>query len=131
MPQGGTLTIETANTAVEEGDSERQNVPPEPCVMLAVRDNGVGMSAEVKARIFDPFFTTKEVGRGTGLGLATVYGIVKQSGGHIRVFSEPNCGTTFRICLPCAAGEPEIAAPTAAPRGAIPPGFGDHPRGRG
>jgi CheY-like chemotaxis protein len=117
MPNGGTLTIETADVFLDEPyATSHVGVKVGPHVLLAVADSGVGMTADVKARIFEPFFTTKERGKGTGLGLSTVLGIVEQSGGSIAVSSEPDHGATFRIYFPCTDEDPDSMQLATSPR---------------
>ena len=114
MPEGGKLTIETGNVEFDVDDAAEAQVEPGQYVMLAVSDTGTGMSEEVMAKAFDPFFTTKAVGKGTGLGLSQVFGFVRQSGGHVRVYSELGHGTTFKIYLPRFWGEATPVLPKAA-----------------
>jgi signal transduction histidine kinase/ActR/RegA family two-component response regulator len=122
MPNGGKLTLETANVSFDAESVERYpELKPGDYVMLAITDTGIGMSEAVRVRVFEPFFSTKAVGEGTGLGLSTCYGIIKQSGGHISVYSEPGRGTTFKIYLSQFESQPK----TPVRRSASP----DLPRG--
>jgi CheY-like chemotaxis protein len=123
MPAGGKLTIETGNVHLDEDYAvHNAEVTPGDYVMLAVTDTGKGMPAAVLEHAFEPFFTTKEVGKGSGLGLSMIYGFAKQSGGHVKIYSEVDHGTTVRLYLPRQTAAIEVAAPAAAMQH-------DHPRG--
>ena len=121
MPDGGELTIETANTHVDDDFAREFQIAAGQYVLVAVTDTGTGMTAEVISQAFDPFFTTKKVGAGTGLGLSQVFGFVRQSGGHVKIYSELGVGTTVKIYLPRYLGKDAVApvktAPASAPRG--------------
>jgi len=116
MPEGGRLTIETQNAHLDARYVAGQpGVGAGQYVLVAVTDSGSGMAAEVIAKAFDPFFTTKEVGKGTGLGLSQVYGFVKQSGGHVKIYSEPGDGTTVKVYLPRLSGAADSAVEIVSP----------------
>lgn len=115
MPDGGRLTIETANAHLDDSYAREHDVAAGQYVLVAVTDSGEGMTPEVLSRAFDPFFTTKAVGKGTGLGLSQVFGFIRQSGGHVKIYSEVGVGTTVKIYLPRLFG-PAEAPPGAAPR---------------
>jgi two-component system cell cycle sensor histidine kinase/response regulator CckA len=122
MPEGGTLTIGTVNKTLSEADALSHDLPQGRYVMMEVHDTGFGMDAEVRAHIFEPFFTTKTTGKGTGLGLATVLGIVEQSGGVIHCESQMGGGTTFKVFLPATAEPVDNVAHAAGGSTSIPKG---------
>ena len=117
MPSGGKLVIETANVDLEESASKNVGIQPGEYVMLAVSDTGIGMDPQTRSRLFEPFFTTKPPGKGSGLGLATVYGAIKQSDGQVTVYSQPSCGTIFEIYLPRVSEAATPAPRPHSPRG--------------
>ncbi|MBL8629038.1 MAG: response regulator [Rhodospirillaceae bacterium] len=121
MPRGGKLTLETSNTDLDESYAKQADIAPGQYVMVALTDTGTGMPPDVLAKAFDPFFTTKEPGRGTGLGLSMVFGYVKQSGGHVRIYSEVGIGTTVKIFLPRSQDD-SVSNPAEAVAASIPKG---------
>jgi CheY-like chemotaxis protein len=119
MPHGGRLSIETTEATIEANDERvSAGLAPGAYVVVAVSDSGTGMTREVMARAFEPFFTTKEAGKGTGLGLSMVYGFVKQSGGHVTLYSEPGYGTTIKLYLPQATSADSGAGERSTPQAA-------------
>ena len=124
MPDGGKLTIESANVHLDEAYARGAEIPAGQYVGIFISDTGVGMTAEVAAKAFEPFFTTKQVGQGTGLGLSQVYGFVKQSGGHVKIYSEVGAGTTIKIYLPRLMQQDTASSEQAAPE-PIPDGQGE------
>ena len=132
MPEGGRLVIESTNTDLDEAyAAEHAEVVPGSYVMLAVSDNGLGMPSDVKERVFEPFFTTKDVGEGTGLGLSTIYGFIKQLGGHVTLYSEEGHGTCVKLYLPVAAGPETVSLGVLRVQGRLSGRRGNRPRGRG
>jgi CheY-like chemotaxis protein len=124
MEDGGKLTIETANAHIDDTYAKEYAVAPGQYVLIAVTDTGVGMTSDIIAKAFDPFFTTKEVGKGTGLGLSQVFGFIRQSGGHVKIYSEPGVGTTVKIYLPRSYAENEPAE-RRLQQGAVSSGSGE------
>lgn len=122
MPGGGRLVIETAGVTATPEYARRHEMQPGDYVMIAVSDSGTGMEADVLEKVFEPFFTTKSQGKGTGLGLAMVYGFIRQSRGHINIYSEPEQGTTIRLYIPVAAESDEADSPVVAHQHGVPTG---------
>jgi CheY-like chemotaxis protein len=125
MPGGGRITIETCNRWIDAAGSRQLDMPEGQYLSLCVSDTGTGMTPEVRARAFDPFFTTKPIGEGTGLGLSMIYGFAKQSGGQVRIYSEPDQGTMVCIYLPRHLGEDEPELPALEPAVAAQAGAGE------
>ena len=120
MPDGGQLTIETANVCIDDRGARERDMQPGQYIEICVTDTGTGMPPDVVARVFEPFFTTKPLGQGTGLGLSMIYGFVKQSDGQVRIMSELGVGTSVRIYLPRAADGAEEELPEVKPADANP-----------